>query len=282
MSNFALHFNVIVYIQNIHIMNKLQILTISAATVLLGVSATSCTKAQKYAVESVERSRILVDARYDNSTDPMVQNANATLLERKKRVDAEMNPVQGYAAHDLQVGRPESALSNLLADILVWGSERFGEKPDFAVYNIGGIRASLSKGEVTRGNILEVAPFENKICFLSLRGSDVLELFAQIAARGGEGLSHELRLTASADGKLLSATVGGKPIDPNASYRVATLDYLAQGNDHMEAFKKKTNVVAPQGENNNVRFLIEQYFNAAKAEGKAVDCAVEGRMVIAK
>lgn len=175
---------------------------------------------------------------------------------------------------------PESPLSNLLADILVWSSAKFNEQPDFAIYNVGGIRAALSKGAVTRGNILDVAPFENKICFLTLSGNDVLELFAQIAMRHGEGLSHSLRLTATADGKLVSATVNGKPVDPNAKYRVATLDYLAQGNDHMEAFRKKTDVVSPTGEENNVRFLIEQYFKAANDKGEAVSRTVEGRMTI--
>ena len=68
--------------------------------------------------------------------------------------------------------------------------------------------------------------------------------------------------------------------DPNAKYRVATLDYLAQGNDHMEAFRKKTDVVSPTGEENNVRFLIEQYFKAANAKGEAVSRTVEGRMTI--
>lgn len=271
-------FNITHQNQNLHIMNRLHTISISAAAVL-ALAFASCSTAQ-YRVASVERSRILIDSRYDNSTDPEVMKTNAALLERKKLVDAEMNPVQGYAATDLWVKRPESPLSNLLADILVWSSAKFDEQPDFAIYNVGGIRAALSKGAVTRGNILDVAPFENKICFLTLSGNDVLELFAQIAMRHGEGLSHSLRLTATADGKLVSATVNGKPVDPNADYRVATLDYLAQGNDHMEAFRKKTDVVSPTGEENNVRFLIEQYFKAANAKGEAVSRTVEGRMTI--
>ena len=258
-------------------MNRLHAISLSAAALALALA--SCSTKQ-WSVASVERSRILIDSRYDNSTDAEVLKANNALLEHKKKVDAEMNPVQGYAADNMWSERPESPLSNLLADILVWSSDKFGEQPDFAIYNMGGIRAALSKGVVTRGNILDVAPFENKICFLTLNGNDVLELFSQIAERHGEGLSHAIRITATADGKLLSATVNGKPIDPNASYRVATLDYLAQGNDHMEAFRKKTNVVAPTGEQNNVRFLIEQYFQTANAKGEAVSSNVEGRMTI--
>ena len=168
-------------------MNRLHTISISAAAVL-ALAFASCSTAQ-YRVASVERSRILIDSRYDNSTDPEVVRTNNALLERKKLVDAEMNPVQGHAAENLWVKRPESPLSNLLADILVWGGAKFNEQPDFAVYNMGGIRAALSKGTVTRGNILDVAPFDNKICFLTLSGADVLELFGQIAMRHGEGLS---------------------------------------------------------------------------------------------
>ncbi len=43
-------------------------------------------------------------------------------------------------AHDMTRHRPESELSNLLCDILVWGGKQFEEQPVFAVYNMGGIR----------------------------------------------------------------------------------------------------------------------------------------------
>ena len=45
---------------------------------------------------------------------------------------------------------------------------------------------------------------------------------------------------------LLDCKLNGKEIDDNKAYRVATLDYLAQGNDKLEAFKSATNLVSPQ------------------------------------
>lgn len=249
--------------------------TLAAASAAICLSA--CTT-QRYAVTGVERSRILVDSRYDSK---IPQSDINFLAPYKSTVDSLMSPVMGVAAHEMTVGRPESELSNLLADILVWSSSEFGEKPDFAVYNIGGIRASLSKGNVTKGDILDVAPFENKICFLTLSGKDVTELFGNIASVGGEGVSHGVSLVIDRNShKLVSATVNGKPVDPDASYRIATLDYLAQGNDKMVAFKKKTQVVSPKAEENNVRFLIEKYFQNATHEGKKVTSRIEGRIVI--
>jgi 2',3'-cyclic-nucleotide 2'-phosphodiesterase (5'-nucleotidase family) len=59
---------------------------------------------------------------------------------------------------------------------------------------MGGVRADLPKGDVTYGDILDIAPFENKIAFGTMTGADVLELFGQIASTGGEGVSSSVRL----------------------------------------------------------------------------------------
>jgi 2',3'-cyclic-nucleotide 2'-phosphodiesterase (5'-nucleotidase family) len=39
------------------------------------------------------------------------------------------------------------------------------------------------------------------------------------------------------DGQLAEVSIGGKPVDVNAHYTVATSDYLAGGTDHMDALK---------------------------------------------
>ena len=208
------------------------------------------------------RSRILIDSRYDAHPDSA---AEAFMVPYKAHVDSMMNPIVGYAAS---------------ADILVWGSKKFNESPDFAVYNIGGIRAALSKGPVTIGDVLDMAPFENKICFLTLTGDKVLELFQQMTGQGGQGVSHSVRLVMNKSGKLLSATINGKDVDPKASYRIATLDYVAQGNDKMDAFKAKTDVIQPTAEENNVRYIIMDYFRSFMKENKAVDSKVEGRITV--
>ncbi len=85
-----------------------------------------------------------------------------------------MGPVVGRSAKYMTAKRPEGTLSNLLADILVWAAKDYNEKPDFGVYNMGGVRADLPKGDVTYGDVLDVAPFENKIAFTTLSGATVL------------------------------------------------------------------------------------------------------------
>lgn len=228
-----------------------------------------------YRLASVERTRIVIDKRYDAHPDDA---ATAFLTKYNQKVDSIKSPVVGRADHYMVAHKPESDESNLLADILVWGGQAFGETPDFGVYNMGGIRAAFAEGDVTFGDVLNVAPFENHICFLTLSGEKTLQLFSEIAHADGEGVSHGVKLVIGKDRELKSATLHGKAIDPKASYRVATLDYLAQGNDHLDAFKAKTDEVSPQGEENDVRHIIVKYFKYMAAQGKAVNAQEEGRI----
>ena len=249
-------------------------------TFLLLCSAASLVLAackSHYTLGDVSRQRIVIDSRYDAHPDAQ---AAAFLAPYKQKVDSVMEPVLGEVARDMVAVRPESNLSNLLPDILVAMSDEYGEKPDFGIYNIGGIRAALVKGKVTYGDVLDVAPFENKICFITLTGEKVLELFSQIAKRGGECVSHGVELVISRDGKLLSARLHGKEIDPTASYRITTIDYVAQGNDGLTAFKSGTDLNSPKEDKNNSRYVIANYFQRMAAQGKVVDAQPEGRIVV--
>jgi 2',3'-cyclic-nucleotide 2'-phosphodiesterase (5'-nucleotidase family) len=252
---------------------------------LLGVLATmtmaSCAP-KHYHLVSVERSRIIVDNRYDQNPD---EKAAAFLAPYKKVNDSIMAPIVGQVAHNMHATRPESDLSNLLSDILIWASRDYNEKPDLAVYNMGGIRADLTKGDVTYEDVLSVAPFENKICFVTLTGEQLMQLFHQIAYRGGEGVSKGVELVITSEdigGHLVSARLHGKEIDPQANYRVCTINYLLEGNDGMNALSKGTNKVSPQEASNNTRFLILNYFQDMMKQGIVVDAQIEGRIKVDK
>ena len=250
-----------------------------ASASLLAIALVLCGCATHYQPAGITRQRVVIDSRFDQNPDPKVA---AFLTPYKQKVDSLMGPVVGTVAHDMAADRPESDLSNLLADIMLWAAKDYGEHPDFGVYNVGGIRAALSKGNVTYGDVLDVAPFENKICFVTLKGDKVTELFRQMARRGGEGVSHGVELVIGRDGRLVSAQLNGQPIDPDRQYRIATIDYLAQGNDDLEAFKAGTGLNSPQEEKNNSRFIIMDYFRSMHAQGKSVDAKVEGRIRLAE
>ena len=137
---------------------------------ILALMGTSCKS--HYEMSGISRTRILIDKRYDAQPDA---GASAFMVPYKHDVDSIMSPVVGQIARYMAAKKPESELSNLLADILMWAGKLYQEKPDFSVYNMGGIRAAFAQGEVTYGDVLDVAPFENKIAFVTLSGEKVLE-----------------------------------------------------------------------------------------------------------
>lgn len=237
----------------------------------------TCSIAQEYRVTGAERTILIVDSTYDEGINDSVW---AYIAPYKHIVDSVMSPVVGHIANSLSARRPESPLSNLLADILVWASAKYGEQVVMGVYNMGGIRASLPKGTLTYGDVLEVAPFENKICFLTLSGVHLMELFRNMAAVYGEGVSHGVEIVITKEGELKSARLNGEEIDADKDYRIATIDYLAEGNDRMTAFKHKTDFIAPDDERNDTRYIICDYFKEMEARGVAVEAYVEGRTIV--
>ncbi len=219
----------------------------------------------------------MVDSRYDKTPDA---KAAEFLKPYKHAVDSVMGPVVGHSAKYMTAQRPEGTLSNLLADILMWAAKDYNEQPVLSVQNIGGVRADLPKGAVTYGDVLDVAPFENKIAFATLSGEELLQLFREIAAAGGEGVSSSVRMVITKDGKMESLTVNGEEIDPAKEYRIATIDYLLGGTDKMETFKKCRNINSPKEATNNTRFIIMNYFRELEKQGKLVDAEIEGRITI--
>ena len=252
-------------------MKKTALFYLMTVTVML----TACK--HHYEVAGIQRSRILIDARYDANPD---QRAAEFLKPYRHKVDSVMGPIVGRSAKYMTAQRPEGTLSNLLADILVWAAKEYGEQPAFGLYNMGGVRADLPKGNVTYGDVLDVAPFENKIAFITLKGDVLLDLFRQIASTGGEGLSHSVRMVITQELQLKSVTINGQPIDPQKDYRIATIDYLLGGTDKMEAFKRGTDINSPKDASNNTRFIIMNYFREMTKQGREVDSNIEGRVTV--
>ena len=235
-----------------------------------------------YHMTGIERSRILVAERYDAAVGQLTA-INEYMAPYKMQVDSIMKPLLGHTAGYYVADRPESELSNLLPDILMWAASQYGEQPDFAVYNTGGMRAALPEGEITVGDILELAPFENKICFLTLTGDKVLELAQQIVGRGGEGISKEFRIVGVKNKKnhrLIEATVNGQPIDPARKYRIVTIDYVSHGNDEMKAFLSATDIRMPGEERDLSKYVIMRYFQEMEKQGRVVEAKIDGRMTL--
>lgn len=228
-----------------------------------------------YELVGTEGTRIEINSRYDVNPDPA---AAAILAPYKAKVDSIMSPVIGRSDIAMAAGRPESLLSNLVADVLREYADALpGQSVEIAMTNVGGLRSDLPQGEITYGNVYEVLPFQNALCIVTLTGKDVKQLFSEIALVGGEGISNA-QLIISKDKKLVSATVGGKEIKDDALYKVATLDYLAEGNDGMTAFMNAKDKVCPEGA--TIRQIFLDYVAAQTKKGKALTSKLDGRITV--
>ena len=228
-----------------------------------------------YKLVNTEGSMITIDSVWDTHPDA---EAVALLAPYKASVDSMMYRVVGTSEMIMEKGGPESLLSNLVADVLKGAATQVLGKPaDMGLMNMGGLRNILSEGEITCGNIYEILPFENSLCVVTLKGSVLKELFAAIAACKGEGVSG-VRLEITKDGKLLDGTIGGKPIDDNKLYTVATIDYLADGNDGVGPLAKAEKRDCPPGA--TLRGLFMNYVEQQTKAGKKITSRIEGRITV--
>ena len=223
---------------------------------------------------TVDYQLLPVDARYDNRLDTCFAQL---LAPYKAQVDSVMSVAMGHSVTDLVVARPESTLSNWACDAFVdMARERSGKAVDFAVINIGGMRADIPQGVVTRGHIWQTFPFTNYMSLMQLKGSDVRALMEQIVANGGEGVSGEVRLTV-AGGKVEQLTISGRPVDDNRLYTIATINFVAEGGDGMVAFR---NAVSREDYPGFVYELFEDYLSRMEQQGKPIKAVTDGRISI--
>ncbi len=238
----------------------------SLFVLLCAVTLTACQNQPKHIV-SVTTEAIPVD----ESADGIQDGAYLAHLEPvKAQLEQEMNEPLGYAPEALWVGAPECPMLNWASDAL-WeaAKQAYDGQVDFAVVNMGGMRCSWPAGPISRGNVFELMPFDNRLVVLTLSGKDVLDLCQAFADYGGQGVAG-LRMTA-VDGKLGDVTIGGKAVNPKASYHIATSDYLSGGADHMEPLKNYT-------EYWNSELLIRELYIEAVRQQDTIRAAIDGRM----
>lgn len=237
--------------------------------------ATHETSQAKYEVAKIEGTRICMDSTWDVNSD---MEANAILEPYKEKVDKMMYEVIGVSEMKMDKGRPESLLSNLVAEVLRISAECVLKHPaDIGVMNMGGLRNILPAGNITVDAVYEILPFENSLCVLTLNGTEIKNLLKVIASLHGEGLSGA-HIEITKDGKLLNATVQGKPIEDDKEYTVATIDYLADGNDGLTPFLQADKRECPDGA--TLRGLFLEYVKQQTISGKKITSKLDGRITV--
>ncbi|MEV5763354.1 bifunctional metallophosphatase/5'-nucleotidase [Micromonospora sp. NPDC052213] len=161
------------------------------------------------------------------------------------------NRVVGRVSADIvRDARPngESPLGDVIADAQLAYTRSAGAQ--IALMNPGGIRASLpyaasageAPGEITYGEAFTVQPFNNLVVTQTLTGAQLRNVLEQqfVGFNGqttqrilqvSAGLTYSYDATAPAGSRVSALALDGVPVDPAASYRVTTNDFLANGGD---------------------------------------------------
>lgn len=211
---------------------------------LLGYIKIDLDKLASVTPEAYDYQLISVSDRFDDSQlDAAMKDFIAPY---KAKVDSVNARVISRSYYDLSGDARTGGYPNYISDFARWygalkadSLRRAGQDvpdPDFAVMNVGGIRHSMPAGDVTEGQILATFPFANRIVLQRVKGADFIEAMKMAASKGGEGISDELRVLTDDDGALWKVLLNGRPIDPEEEYVMATLDYVADGNDDFVTF----------------------------------------------
>ena len=249
-------------------MNRQLIILVLAAILLI-----SC-KSHQYQISSMNGTVVEMNSRFDANPNKKME---ALVRNYKTELDREMNEVIGTSAQLLDYGRPESLLTNFTSDVMkIYGDEHISGGADVAIMNVNGHRANMPKGKITVGNLYEIYSFDNAITFLELKGTDLKKIFDSYAWIGGAGLSSNVRL-AIKDRKVQSVTVDGKPIDENKVYTVSTLDYLADGNNDMDALR---NALKTTNTGITLRDVMIDYVKEQTRQGNEITSLLDGRITV--
>lgn len=196
----------------------------------------------------VQSRLIEINSRLDERID---HEAEAVLAPYRHTVDSLLSI--HVVDSEVELPRDGQALVNMISDFIKSkGEELCGKHVDVALMNRGGIRNDLPKGAISKGLLMMAFPFDNYIAVMEIKGKDLIETFEKIAQRNHIGIS----------------AIDFDRIDSDKTYRLATIDYLAEGGDYLDPLTRGKEIARSQQPlvDDLVEFLVK-----FKAEGRRVN-----------
>lgn len=196
--------------------------------------------------EIVAKSARIVPAYADRYPGTSPDPAAATLLHNADAVvSAQTDTVEAVSTTDIlrqTNAAGESALGDLVAD-----SERSSVRADAAFITLGSLRADLKKGNVTWGDLFSVQPFSNQIYAVGMSGSQIRNVLERQwtdpvppNSLGISGLVYTYDPSRPAGDRVTDVSIGGEPLNPSKTYRVAIVSFLYGGGDGYTEFSNAT------------------------------------------
>ncbi len=190
---------------------------------------------------------------------------------------ARVKDIVGYSSETMVSYYPESPLSNWAVDLIMAKTEELaGKKVDIGVLNFGGIRVDMPQGDIILDDLLSMFPFKNQLVYVEQTGKQIHTILESMAAGKFQVLGG-VRVVAE-NGKLVKAEIGGKPIDDDRIYGLATITFLLGGGDGL-ALDYNAVSVTPFYEVDVIDAVLE-YVAAETAAGRPIAYKTDGRVII--
>lgn len=155
--------------------------------------------------------------------DPVLE---ALIFPYQRYIQEKRSRVLSRSVFRLEPGKPESALGNMIADLVrSRASSETGRRIDLAVLASEEFRIYLPKGDITLGMIHDLIPSDEKLNLQKHTGKQIRKLANEIAAKGGVPISG-LRMQIS-DGLATGVVIGSDQIKPDQTYWLVTCGRLA-------------------------------------------------------
>ena len=193
---------------------------------------TSCSP--KLQIHSIKQNSIEVKSEPDS-------NILSIISPYQIGIDSVMNEILCINNTVMKKGRPESLLGNFVADLCL---NQISNQADICVLNMGGLRTVLPIGEITKGKIYELMPFENELVILELEIKSFIELLDHITMKN-EPFSG-IEIIKSHKGYHINNINDDVEtyfkINKKQYIKVLTTDYLANIGEKMSFFQNKEQI----------------------------------------
>lgn len=194
---------------------------------------------QRFFVTKIEGKKIGI-----TDKTPSNEAITAYIKPYKDKIDTDLNTVLAYAPMTFDKnGEWQTSAGTLFADIIYKQGnfvflKREQKNIDFVLLNNGGIRSIIPKGDVTSKTAYEMMPFENELVVIALKPEQIIEMVNYLIKEKKPHPIAGISFTIDKENKFKNLLIQGKALNPETIYCVATNDYLANGGDNMEFFKK--------------------------------------------
>ena len=205
------------------------------------------------AVESIDWQVIPVDATVKEDTEIFQLKRKYAKILRELAIPVGRTSVV-LDARSAANRQQETNVGNFVADAF-----RKAVTADVALINGGSIRAdaTINPGRLTRRDVLGILPFKNKVVKLEVTGATLRAALEHGVARSSEdaepgrfpqvsGLKFSFDAKRPAGSRIVDISIGGRPLNENQKYTLATTTFLAiDGGDGYSMLKEGRLLVSP-------------------------------------